>query len=388
MLKLNLGAGTSCPLEGYENLDRKTGQEIFPLAEYADGSVDEVRASHVLEHFPVREVAAVLAEWIRVLKPGGVLKLAVPDFKWIAEHYLAGENIPTLPYTMGGQEDENDYHKVLFDNESLRELLANSGLVDVQRWKSDAPDCSSYAVSLNLMGFKPGPLPEMDIRCAMSVPRLGFQDAFFCWSRALLPMGIVPTKYEGAYWGQCLERVLTQHVKAGADWILTVDYDSIYTAEQVGQLIRLAANHPECDAIAAIQMARGRSTAKPLLVMHDEFGVPTPQVEVETLAQPLMKASTAHFGLTMLRASALKKMAHPWFVGVPNADGEWEEGRLDEDINFWHKWERAGNSLYIANRVIIGHAELMFTWPDKNLNPIHQYPNEFWGSGIPEKAWE
>ena len=29
--------------------------------------------------------------------------------------------------------------------------------------------------------------------------------------------------------------------------------------------------------------------------------------------------------------SALKKMKHPWFIGVPNEQGEWEENRLDDD---------------------------------------------------------
>jgi len=48
--RLNLGAGDK-PLDGYINLDRKTGQECFPLA-YDDGSVDVIRASHILEHFP------------------------------------------------------------------------------------------------------------------------------------------------------------------------------------------------------------------------------------------------------------------------------------------------------------------------------------------------
>lgn len=387
-MKLNLGAGTTCPLEGYENLDRKTGQEIYPLTDYADESVDEVRASHVLEHFEFRQVADVVREWIRVLKPGGKLKLAVPDFKWIAENYLAGKQIATLAYVMGGQEDENDFHKTLFDNESLRGLLSQCGLVDIQYWTSPVPDCASYECSLNLEGTKMGELPKLDIRCAMSVPRLGFQDNFFCWSKALLPLGIRPTIFQGAYWGQCLERALEQLANEGADWILTTDYDSIYSADTVATLVRLAATHPEIDAVAAIQMARGRESAKPLMVIKDDSGVPTPNVEAWRLQEPLMKVATAHFGLTLLRTSALRKVPHPWFHGIPNADGEWGEGRLDDDINFWHKWERAGNSLYVANRAVIGHGEFMFTWPDKQLNPIHQYPNDFHERGEPEGTWE
>ncbi|TXH51087.1 MAG: hypothetical protein E6Q97_19150, partial [Desulfurellales bacterium] len=62
-MKLNLGSG-DYPLEGYINLDAKHSDQLFPLVPNrypGDGipqggltsnSADEVRASHVLEHFP------------------------------------------------------------------------------------------------------------------------------------------------------------------------------------------------------------------------------------------------------------------------------------------------------------------------------------------------
>jgi 2-polyprenyl-3-methyl-5-hydroxy-6-metoxy-1,4-benzoquinol methylase len=67
------------------------GDEALPAASRpgnrADGSVDVIRASHILEHFPA-QVPAVLKHWAAKLKPGGVLKIAVPDFAWIAQAYL------------------------------------------------------------------------------------------------------------------------------------------------------------------------------------------------------------------------------------------------------------------------------------------------------------
>ena len=56
-MKLNLGAGEQ-QLEGYTNLDRKTGQEVYPLSGFltdhreldeCDRNITEIRASHVLE---------------------------------------------------------------------------------------------------------------------------------------------------------------------------------------------------------------------------------------------------------------------------------------------------------------------------------------------------
>jgi hypothetical protein len=287
---------------------------------------------------------------------------------------------------MGGQEDENDFHKILFDREVLTLTLQNAGLVDVQSWKSEIADCASYECSLNLMAYKAPEIPPIKIKCAMSVPRLGFQDNFFSWSRALLPLGIIPTKFDGAFWGQCLERTMLK-LMPDCDWILCIDYDSVFTADNVSALVRLAVQHPEADAIAAMQMGRGKKDSKPLLVRASVDGVSQRQVSLTEMAEPLLKLDTAHFGLTLIKCEALKKMPHPWFMGQPNQDGEWEEGRVDDDIYFWHKWKHVGNTLYNANRVVCGHAELMFTWPDAELNAIHQYPNDFHADGMPEEMW-
>jgi predicted SAM-dependent methyltransferase len=88
-IKLDLGAGSVSP-PGFVPLGRDHGSEIFPL-HYADGSVTEIRASHVLEHFPFRMLETVIADWVRCLKKGGKLKIAVPDFEKIAQNYLDGQ---------------------------------------------------------------------------------------------------------------------------------------------------------------------------------------------------------------------------------------------------------------------------------------------------------
>jgi predicted SAM-dependent methyltransferase len=94
-IKLNIGAGC-VDIPGYTPIDRKLGTEAYPLPQYTDNSVDEIRASHILEHFPFAEVPNVLAEWVRALKPGGTIKIAVPDIAKIdagdpkAPFYLMG----------------------------------------------------------------------------------------------------------------------------------------------------------------------------------------------------------------------------------------------------------------------------------------------------------
>jgi hypothetical protein len=41
-----------------------------------------------------------------------------------------------------------------------------------------------------------------------------------------------------------------------------------------------------------------------------------------------------------------------------------------------------------ANRVVVGHLQLMVTWPDKELKPIYQHPVDFREHGRPDNAWK
>ena len=101
-----------------------------------------------------------------------------------------------------------------------------------------------------------------------------------------------------------------------------------------------------------------------------------------------MPVRHAHFGLTLIRADALRSMPKPWFLGVPNEAGEWAEGKSDPDIYFWRRWEEAGRTLYIAPRVSIGHLELMVRWMDDEMQPMWQ-PAKDWEQSrrAPAGAW-
>ncbi|EMG38440.1 glycosyltransferase [Desulfocurvibacter africanus PCS] len=55
---------------------------------FPSASFDVVYHSHLLEHFPRRKAPAFLSECFRVLKPGGVLRVVVPDLEDIVRNYL------------------------------------------------------------------------------------------------------------------------------------------------------------------------------------------------------------------------------------------------------------------------------------------------------------
>lgn len=117
-MRLNLGCGPKTP-SGWINVDyfigarlmknpllrwifRKTGivkmdwsPEIYihdlrrPLP-WSNDSVDAVYSSHTLEHLSKEAGAHLLTECYRTLKPGGVIRIVVPDLKAFVEQYLEG----------------------------------------------------------------------------------------------------------------------------------------------------------------------------------------------------------------------------------------------------------------------------------------------------------
>lgn len=55
---------------------------------FPDNTFDVVYHSHILEHFPKPEVLGFVRECLRVVRPGGILRAAVPDLERLARLYL------------------------------------------------------------------------------------------------------------------------------------------------------------------------------------------------------------------------------------------------------------------------------------------------------------
>ncbi len=382
-VRLNVGSGDTL-LPGYIPIDRKLGREAYPL-DVPDNSVDEIRASHVLEHFSHREMYYVLAHWVQKLKVGGVLKIAVPDFRKIAEQYMAGESNMACQYVMGGQIDDDDQHRCIFDESSLRMAMERAGLEDIQHWESEVKDTASLPISLNLMGRKSERARrELKAVAVMSMPRLCFTDNVFTAIGVLRPLGISFEWGTGVFWGQVLTRLMTQHLHDGTEVIITMDYDTWFHRNHVIRLFQLLAAHPEADAIIPMQVQRERD-----LVMagrSDDIGHVKTGYTDEDLSSELIPTGTGHFGLTVFRVSSLRDLPHPWFVGKPNAQGKWEYGRMDDDIWFWHNFAENGRKAFVAPDVRIGHMQLMCTFPafrDGGCVPAHVHMSDVTAGKVP-----
>jgi len=381
--KINIGGG-GMYLEGYRDIDLAGGQVGYPLAE-PPNSVDEIRASHVLEHWSHRLSLAVLMDWFKALKPGGTLKVAVPDFAKIVAAYSAQGDEPVEMYLMGGHTNDADTHGAIFTEAKLLALLHSAGFADVEPWPSDCGDCTSLPVSLGIQCRKPSQSTRkasntpLNVAAVMSTPRLTFSDNMFCAAQALMPMGIPLRRCTGAFWGPCLTYTMMDTIKEfpNLDALLCLDYDTIYSTGDIEALVKLFLEHPEADAIAALQASR----SLPAPLMATDGGIPS-----DSMSRELVPVKTAHFGCTLLRVASLRDaMPRPWFHGDPGEDGDWGADRTDPDIGFWHAWHAAGLKTFIAPRVHVGHAELMIRWLDHDLKPVWQIPVEYWdGLRLPE----
>jgi len=379
-LRLNIGSGNT-KIDGFIPIDRAFGGEAYPL-KYDDNTVDEIRASHILEHFGHRDVPKVLAEWVRVLKPNGRIRIAVPDMHKIG--IMAADNSdPLWPlYAMGGQTDDNDYHKSLFTRERLETAMMEAGIAGIEPWESLNTDCASLPVSLNLQGKKaPGgaPKPEtlVKVQAIMSVPRVGWNDSWSCIIDALHPFRIPVQQFNGVFWGQCMQRALEQAVDAGIDWLLAIDFDSMFHAKHVDKLMHVMGTRKDIDAVCALQVRRG-DVETALMTKKGETSVMTD-------GNPI-KVDSGHFGLTMIRVSALADIPKPWFISKPDDNGGWEDGRLDDDVWFWHQWREAGKTLYVDPTCRIGHLQLMVSELGPDMQPRHLHVKQWREKGNDDES--
>ena len=373
-LRINIGSGPN-HIPGYVDWDIVDGANAFPLP-FASGTVDAIRASHVLEHLLFAETEQAIAEWNRVLKIGGEVKIAVPDFDKAA----ADSSNLRLRYVMGGQTNEHDVHKAAFTRDSLAELLTRHGFEVTGDWESEIKDCASLPVSLNLAATKKrNKLPKICV--ITNVPRLGFQLHFGCMHRTFGALGIPIRTSTGVYWAQCQTRGLEAAIADGFEWAICVDYDSVFTEWHVRALIDTMMMHPEVHALAPLQPQRHSDLI--MVSVKDRAEEVTMGTTVPT------QVNTAHFGLTVLRLDAFAKLAKPWFIDQPDPDGGYEDGRIDADVNFWHRWNEAGLNVSVLAGVSIGHLEGKVTHFNVSENKIEcdyvgDYLKKHTAWGVPE----
>ena len=100
-----------------------------------DGVADFIYSSHFLEHLFRQDGKKLLEESFRVLKPGGTIRIVVPDLAYALSLYSAGEKQKMLLDNFFVEDDDSYYarHKYMYDFAMLEDVLKNVGFHDIRR---------------------------------------------------------------------------------------------------------------------------------------------------------------------------------------------------------------------------------------------------------------
>ena len=160
---------------GFKTVDIDPAHKPDYLADFCDlsllqdGQCAEIIASHVLEHVAWPRGFQALAEMARVLRPGGTLKIAVPDLAALAAMLMRGESafaVVGLLYGGGGDSNPFETHRFGYTAPMLMDILAVLGFGDFLWWNSTRPEAangwmvgqqgSHVGISLNITATKNG----------------------------------------------------------------------------------------------------------------------------------------------------------------------------------------------------------------------------------------
>lgn len=176
MIKLNIGCGLDF-LPDYFNIDIQDVGKICPgdckfvqsscnKLPFADRSVDEIYANQLLEHIHPLDIKEILAEWRRVLKIDGVLRIVFPDFDKVVGIYQSncGDlstteqfmqylelNYITLCSSQSDRVNTSYPHKSLLTSKFLTILLESEGFAIDKIVLSSDRRCSTEIISKRVL---------------------------------------------------------------------------------------------------------------------------------------------------------------------------------------------------------------------------------------------
>ncbi|MCI0541019.1 MAG: methyltransferase domain-containing protein [Verrucomicrobiales bacterium] len=103
----------------------------FPFPEK---SFDFVYSAHMLEHLSPHDAASCIREVHRVLRNGGILRIAVPDLDELVQKYNPeGPEEFLTEFFEANQKSKKNRHHWHYNEASLRKLLSSAGFASVVR---------------------------------------------------------------------------------------------------------------------------------------------------------------------------------------------------------------------------------------------------------------
>lgn len=174
-MKLYVGSRNYKP-DGYLTVDIDPSMmpdivaDITKMTSVEDNSCSEVVAGHVLEHIDWPDSFLAFSEFARILRPGGELKIAIPDMGALLRMLLSGDSafhVIGLIYGVGGRVNKFEQHRYGFTIGMVIDILEALGFSDFDWWNSNINDASNgwcpryesqhVGISLNIKATKKQP---------------------------------------------------------------------------------------------------------------------------------------------------------------------------------------------------------------------------------------
>lgn len=102
---------------------------------FFDNTIDGVFSSHFIEHLSHHDSCQLIGEIYRVLKPGGRVRLSVPDLNYVLSLYTCGEKERMLRdyFFVDSQGSYYARHKYMYDFDMLKNILAEKGFKEIEK---------------------------------------------------------------------------------------------------------------------------------------------------------------------------------------------------------------------------------------------------------------
>lgn len=175
MVKVNMMCGKRNFGNDWYNVDKHYLNHVHSNDIYLKGQIREsielIYCSHGIAYFDSFELNKLLSSWLNMLKQGGILRLATPD--WDVIKTFDKPMTGPLLGKMVINSNEFIFHSSIFTFDLLKELLVSIGFVNIHRYdhtKTEHPntgnredkydDCSAAyyegkLISLNVQCYKP-----------------------------------------------------------------------------------------------------------------------------------------------------------------------------------------------------------------------------------------
>lgn len=148
-MKLHVGCGRNlfqgwvnldygkCPVENGPPYIQHDLRQSIPLP---NNSCALIYSEHLIEHLTLDEGKTLLREFMRLLKPGGTVRISTPDLRTLFDAYL-DKNVnryanvgflPKTPCQMVNEGMRSWEHKFLYDKQELADVLQDAGFVHVR----------------------------------------------------------------------------------------------------------------------------------------------------------------------------------------------------------------------------------------------------------------